>query len=126
MLMGVPIARESQAIKKVLENFMEASGMSINLLKSQIFFFNNPLAIQFPVSRIMGFSRSSLLSKYLGVPLLDSAISNAPWEDLLTKLRKKLSGWPLDLSHFEYCWSNMFYKPPHSTPSQHCLPLNVS
>lgn len=93
MLMGTPLAQEVRAIKKVLDDFMDASGMSINHFKSQIFFLNTPLVVQFHISFILGFSRSSLWSKYLGVPLLELVASNTPWEDLLSKLSKKLTGW---------------------------------
>jgi hypothetical protein len=40
MLMGIPIAREARTIKKVLEDFMDASEMAINHLMSQILFIN--------------------------------------------------------------------------------------
>jgi hypothetical protein len=116
MLMGVPSAREARAFKKVLDDFMEASDTSINHLKSHIFFFNTPLSVQFHVSHILGFSRSSLPSKYLGVPLLTSGVRNSSWEDLLSKLSKKLSSWtflPLNIAS-------------HLAPSQICSPSDSS
>jgi hypothetical protein len=45
-LMGIPSAKEARAFKKILDDFMEASGISINHLKSQIFFFSMPLLNQ--------------------------------------------------------------------------------
>jgi hypothetical protein len=54
MLMGVLSMRESRAFKNFLDDFIEASGTSINHLKSQIFFFNTLLSVQFHVSFILG------------------------------------------------------------------------
>jgi hypothetical protein len=73
LLMGSPTAREATALKEILQLFSEASGLECNLDKSQIFFFNTPLPIQLHISTILGFKRSSLPSKYLGIPLIDRA-----------------------------------------------------
>jgi hypothetical protein len=67
--------------------------MDINLVKSQIFFFNMPIQVQLHITRLLGFTRSSLPSKYLGIPLIDKPLRNTSWEDLLSKLRKRLSSW---------------------------------
>jgi hypothetical protein len=93
MIMGIPSAQEAKTIKKVLNDVMDASGMSINQLKSKIFLFNTPLAVQLQVSHILGFFRSSLPSKYLRVPLLNSVVGKTPWEYILSKLSKALSGY---------------------------------
>jgi len=95
MLMVFPSSSDFRALKKILDDFMEAFGTSINHLKSHIFFFNTPLLVQFHITCILGFSRSSLPSKYLGVPILTSSVHNNSWEDLLSWLRKMLSSWTL-------------------------------
>jgi len=82
---------------------MEAFGTSIDHLMSQKKFFNTPLVVQFHVSRILGFSQSSLPSKYLGSPLIVYDVSSASLEDLLTKIDKNLSNWTFRDS--KYCWS---------------------
>jgi hypothetical protein len=41
----------------------------------------------------LGFTRSSLLSKYLGIPLLDNALRNSSWEHLLSSFSKRLTSW---------------------------------
>jgi hypothetical protein len=56
MIMGILVAREARTIKKFLKYFMDASEMAINHLMSQIFFINTPLAIQFHVFYVLGFS----------------------------------------------------------------------
>jgi len=87
---------EAHSLCKILDIFMDASGMSINQLKSQVYFFNNPLAVQCHqchVLRIMGFNERSLPSNYLGLPLIHLGGSNALWERILSKLKNKLSSW---------------------------------
>ena len=69
MLQGIPTVKEALAYKQILRDFAMASGMELNLSKSKIFFFNTHIAIQRNISRILGFQRESLPSKYLGVPL---------------------------------------------------------
>jgi hypothetical protein len=58
MLMGTPSIRDTTEIKRVLDDFMEASGTSINQEKSHVFFFNTLVSVQFNISRILGFRKS--------------------------------------------------------------------
>jgi hypothetical protein len=67
--------------------------MEVNLSKSQIFFFNTPIQIQRHIMQLLGFTRSILPSKYLGLPLIDNPLRNTSWEDLLSNFRKKLASW---------------------------------
>jgi hypothetical protein len=46
LLMNTPIAQEATKLNSILTNFTEASGMALNLDKSQLYFFNTPMAIQ--------------------------------------------------------------------------------
>ena len=91
--MGLPTVQEAMAIKNVLNLFMEVSNASINQGKSQVFFFKTSPTVQKNITRILGFQRSSLASKYLGAPLVENALHNASWEDLVSKLGRKLSSW---------------------------------
>jgi hypothetical protein len=93
LMMGSPTVQEAHTFLSIIHTFCEASGMDINKDKSQIFFFNTPLSIQLHISDILGFTRSSLPSKYLGIPLLDRALRNSSWEGLLTSFSKRLSSW---------------------------------
>jgi hypothetical protein len=92
-MMGSPTIHEAHTILSIIQTFCEASRMDINKDKSQIFFFNTPLSIQLHISEILGFTQSSLPSKYLGIPLLDRALRNSSWESLLTSFSKILSSW---------------------------------
>jgi hypothetical protein len=93
LLMGSPTVREANSILDILQTFSDASGLDCNKDKSQIFFFNTPLPIQRHISGILGFNRSSLPSKYLGIPLIDNALRNSSWEHLLSSFSKRLSSW---------------------------------
>jgi len=74
LLMGNPTVREANSLLEILQTFSDASGLDCNKDKSQIFFFNTPPPIQRHISGILGFNRSSLPSKYLGIPLIDNAL----------------------------------------------------
>eukprot|EP00253_Pinus_taeda_P034089 PITA_34089 len=69
MLQGVPTVKEALTYKQLLNEFGLATSMEVNLFKSKIFFFNTNIAIQRNISKILGFQRDSLPSKYLGVSL---------------------------------------------------------
>ena len=93
MLFGHPSSQEAITFENLLSLFSEASGTSINASKSQLFFFNTLATTQRNITRILGFSRAVLPLKYLGAPLLDSAIKHASWRTLLDKLDSRLSSW---------------------------------
>jgi hypothetical protein len=93
LLMGNPIVREANSLLAILQTFLDASGLDYNKDKSQIFFFNTPPPIQRHISDILGFNRSSLPSKYLGIPLIDNSLQNSSWEHLLSSFTKRLSSW---------------------------------
>jgi hypothetical protein len=69
LLMNSATTREAQKLNSILSDFTEASGMTLDLDKSKIFFFNTPVAVQLHISKILGIPRSSLSSNYLGIPL---------------------------------------------------------
>jgi len=92
MLLGVPMVKESLAYKQILCDFSMATSMEVNLSKSKIFFFNTNITIQRNISRILGFQREIIPSKYLGVPLTDKPLHRSIWEmvinNMLDKIRK--------------------------------------
>ena len=93
MLFGHPSVQEATAFKSLLNLFSEASGTTINASKSQLFFFHTPNITQRNIARILGFPITMLPSKYLGAPLVGSAIKHATWRTLLDKLETSLSSW---------------------------------
>lgn len=86
MLQGIPTIKESRAIKNILNDFAMAAGTEVSLNKSKVFFFNTNIAIQRNITRIIGFQREQLPSKYLGIPLTDKPLSKKVWEPILNKL----------------------------------------
>jgi len=61
--------------------------------KSKVFFFNTNIAIQRNITKILGFQREQLPSKYLGIPLTDNPLSKKIWEPILNELHDKISKW---------------------------------
>jgi len=95
MLQGLPTVQEASNYKRILNIFSSASGMEVNLAKSNFFFFNTNIAIQKNISIILGFQRDSLPSKYLGVPLMTRPLHKSIWEPLINKLHDKVSKWTI-------------------------------
>jgi len=79
-MMGTPLVREANSILQILQTFSEASDLDYNKDKSLIFFFNTPHPVQRHISDLLGFQRSSLPSKCLGIPLIDNSLRNSSWE----------------------------------------------
>lgn len=86
MLMGHASVQEARTIKAILDLFSEASGLDINVDKSQIFFFNTPVVTKCNILRILGYQEGSLPTKYLGAPLSDTTLKKVSWQDLLDKI----------------------------------------
>jgi len=82
-------------IKKILSDFAMASGMEVNLSKYKIFFFNTNITIQRNISRILGFQRDILPSKYLGVHLTDKPLHKSIWEPVINKMQDKIKKWTI-------------------------------
>jgi len=91
LLMNSPTAQESQKLNSILSDFTEASGMTLNLDKSKLFFFNTPIPVQLHISRILGIPRSSLPSKYLGIPLTGAPAKSISWDSLLLSISNCLA-----------------------------------
>ena len=93
MLMGITSVREARAIKKMLEEFKQASGLDINKGKSQLFFFNTQNERKRSIIRTLGFSEGHLPSKFLGAPLAEGKPNSRQWKELLDKMESKLRNW---------------------------------
>eukprot|EP00253_Pinus_taeda_P016498 PITA_16498 len=85
--------QEASRFKTLLNDFSEASATSINNSKSQIFFFHTLPIVKYAVARILGFPIATLPSKYLGAPLIASAIEHSSWNILIEKLESHLNLW---------------------------------
>jgi hypothetical protein len=50
LLMNTPTAREANKLNSILYDFVEASGMALNLKTSKLYFFNTPIVVQNHIS----------------------------------------------------------------------------
>eukprot|EP00253_Pinus_taeda_P007884 PITA_07884 len=95
MQQGIPTVKEASAYNKILKEFVMATGMEVNLSMSKISFLNTNIAIQRNISRILGFQRDSLPTKYLGVPLTARPMHKSIWEPVFNKLQDRVKKWTL-------------------------------
>ena len=93
MLQGIPTVREARVFKNNLNEFTMAADTKVSLNNSKVFFFNTNIAIQRNITRILGFEREQLPSKYLGIPLTNKPLSKEVWEPILNKLQDKVKKW---------------------------------
>jgi hypothetical protein len=89
--MNSPIACEANKLNSILSDFIEASGMTLNLDKSKIFFFNTPVVVQLHISKLLGIPKSSLPSNYLGIPLRGALAKSISWDSLLLSISNRLA-----------------------------------
>ena len=95
MLMGHPLVQEARSFKYCLNLFAKASGLAVNQAKSQVFFLNTAPASQRNILHILGFSKGSFPSKYLGIPLGPCKLKRTSWLELLDQMKQKLTNWTL-------------------------------
>eukprot|EP00253_Pinus_taeda_P021261 PITA_21261 len=93
MLQGIPTVKEASVYKRILNDFTLATCMEVNLSKSKFFFFNTNITIHRTISRIFGFQRDSLPSKYLGIPLTAKPLHKSIWQPVLNKMQDKVNKW---------------------------------
>jgi hypothetical protein len=101
LLMNTPTVREATKLNSILSDFTEASGMLLNLDKSKLYFFNTPATVQNHLSRLLGISKSSLPSIYLGIPLTGEPARSISWDNLLLSIANRLNNWtfrPLNIA----------------------------
>ena len=75
MLWGTPTVKEAKAFKQILQDFAKAAGIEVSLTISKVFFFDTDISIQRHLTRILGFQRENIPSKYLGIPLTDKPLN---------------------------------------------------
>jgi hypothetical protein len=101
LLLNTLTAREAIKLNSILTDFVDASGMALNLEKSKLYFFNTLVAIQNHISHLLGIPKSSLPSNYLGIPLTGAPTHNISWDSLLLSISNRLNNWtfrPLNIA----------------------------
>ncbi|KAL9690804.1 hypothetical protein QQ045_011214 [Rhodiola kirilowii] len=81
------------AIKEVVEQFLRASGLAINLEKSQVFTAGMPTSKTMWVEEVLGTSVAKLPVRYLGIPLSSKKISSADVNNLINRITSKINAW---------------------------------
>lgn len=85
--------REVKQVRGILEVFMKASGTEINKEKSRTFFFNTVESIKNHLTRILGYRKGELPTKYLGTMLDLTSLKIANWQPTIEKIKNKLENW---------------------------------
>eukprot|EP00253_Pinus_taeda_P015705 PITA_15705 len=85
--------KEVNRIKKILELFMDGSGMEVNKDKSTTFFFNTAEPVKNHLTRVMGYRTGDLPTKYLGTMLDTSTLKIGNWKNIIEKIMKRLDNW---------------------------------
>jgi len=93
MLFGEATLKEVRNIKRILDLFVEASGMEINKEKSCTFIFNTLDSIKAYLTRTLGFRQGELPTKYLGNQLDINPKNLGNWQKITKKLRNKMASW---------------------------------
>ena len=93
MLFGEATLIEVRNMKRILDLFVEASGMEINKEKSCTFIFNTIDSIKTHLTRTLGFRQGELPTKYLGNQLDINPKRMGNWKKIMEKLRNKMAGW---------------------------------
>ncbi|XP_057817112.2 uncharacterized protein LOC131030356 [Cryptomeria japonica] len=86
---GEASIREAQVIRKTLDMYAETSSQSINMDKSEIFFFNISKGLQRRIASVLGFKVGTSPTKYLGVPLFEGIGRSRYWDELVDKYHNK-------------------------------------
>ena len=72
---------------------MEGSGMEVNNEKSRTFFLNTVEPIKNHLTRILGYRKGDLSTKYLGTMLDSSSLKIGNWKSILENIMKRLENW---------------------------------
>ncbi|KAL9666522.1 hypothetical protein QQ045_000856 [Rhodiola kirilowii] len=81
------------AVKDCVERFLKASGLSINLDKSQVFGSGMPDSKKVWVEQALGIAVAKLPVRYLGIPLTSKAISAQDCKSLIDIITGRIHSW---------------------------------
>lgn len=84
---------QAKIIHEVLNTFCASSGEKVNNKKSQVFFSKNvkPPEMQ-KISKRLGFSITTDLGKYLGMPIIYKSVTTGTYQGILEKVEQRLNG----------------------------------
>ncbi|KAL6533839.1 hypothetical protein OROHE_013672 [Orobanche hederae] len=94
LLLGKATKKNARFIKDVLDKFCCASGLSISLPKSKVWFSNvGGNAIKREICNTLGIGQTTNLGRYLGINLNHSRVKNSDYQQLIDCVISRLSGW---------------------------------
>eukprot|EP00253_Pinus_taeda_P033403 PITA_33403 len=93
MLFCEATVKEVKGIKRILDTFMEASGMEVNKEKSCTFVFNTIDSVKAHLTRTLGFRQGELPTKYLGNQIDFHPTRMVNWLQVIEKIKNKMAGW---------------------------------
>lgn len=92
---------QAQVVHNVLDYFCEFSGAKVSDSKSSVMFSWNTQVNQREIARAVGFSLTTSLGTYLGMPLLDQRARRESYSYLIDKIRAKLDGFTRNPYHWQ-------------------------
>ncbi|XP_028786509.1 uncharacterized protein LOC114742412 [Neltuma alba] len=85
---------QAAVIHSCLEEFYSRSGLKVNVRKTRVSFSRNVNHTRrSEVSNILGFQLAADLGKYLGAPLHHRRISKSSYQEVVDKVKQRLSNW---------------------------------
>jgi len=94
VLLGEASLKQAQTIKSCLLEFCQASGQKISLEKSRVYFSpNTNAATVVEICNILNIPSTDDFGRYLGVPTLHGRVTNAKFQDVVTRVENRLAGW---------------------------------
>ena len=94
VLFGEASKARAQVINDCLNRFCEASGQKISTQKSRVYFSpNTNEAVRAEVCGLLGITSTTDLGRYLGVPVIHGRVTTSTFQDVITRVDKRLAGW---------------------------------
>ena len=93
LLLAYAAMDQVKTVKEVLNDFCDCSGQIMSNAKTLVYFsknVSNKEAKQF--GEALGYTVTSNLGKYLGVPLLHTRVNRSTYSELIEKVNKRLLG----------------------------------
>jgi len=85
---------QAQLLKECLHRFCEASGQKISTQKSKVYFSpNTNEAVIAEVCGLLAITHTKDLGRYLGVPVLHGRVTSSTFQDVVTRVDQRLTGW---------------------------------
>lgn len=85
---------QARVVEKCLDLFCRSSGQTVSKEKTRVYFSRNVHNVRREeISEVLGFSRTSVLRKYFGVPMHHERVTKSTYSFLLDKANMRLSGW---------------------------------